>query len=713
MNLNRAKTETILQMDEMESGAVALGMCLGYHGRYVTVEELRAACGVSRDGSDAEKIAKAARVHGMEAEVVKAAAQDLRSFKAPFILETGKRHFVVVEGFHRRFVYLNDPLRGPVKNTLEGLAQISAGRAITLKTGTDFQKAGERPSLMKSLKRRLAGSEATLVFILLASLALIVPELALPIFSKVFVDRVLVENSTHWLPYVLFGLVATGCVQAGLTFLRARQLNRLTTMIGLNSTAAFFKHLLELPMGFYTQRDVGDLAGRVTSNDEVARELAGKVALAMVSALSSVFLVLMMWSFDRELTFVTVALAGCNFLVLRYSHNAQSVKNQQMVGAKYAVFGQSYAGLKSITSIKASASEPAFFATWSGTLTKLLNARQTLSFTATFLTAMPATLAFLSVIATMVLGGIRVIEGRMSVGDLVAFSALATSFTAPVSNFVSFWQTLQTATAQMIRLDDVLQNRSDPEVEIREDAPGRRLNGYLEVKNLTFGYDPNLPPLVQDLSFKLEPGQQLALVGSTGSGKSTVGKLLCGLYPFDSGEILFDGKPRSEWSRATLSCSLALVDQNIQLFAGTIAENLSLWDESIPRERIVSAAKDADIHETIASRPAGYESEVFEDGTNFSGGQKQRLEIARALAMEPSILVLDEATSALDTKVEAEVVSNLRRRGCTCVVIAHRLSMVRDCDEIIVLHQGKVVQRGTHEELAAQEGAYKNLVHSE
>ena len=710
---HRARTATILQMDDMESGAVALGMCLGYYGRYVTVEELRGACGVSRDGSDATKIATAARAYGMDAEVVENVPEDFNGFHPPFILETGERHFVVVEGSRHRHVYLNDPQRGPLRNTFAGVAAISAGRAIKLSPGQDFKKGGERPGMVRSLRKRLDGANGSLGFILLASLALIAPELAIPVFSKVFVDRVLVEGSSHWLSFVLVGLFTTGVVQALLTYLRARQLNRLAAMMGLTSTATFLKHLLKLPIGFYTQRDVGDLAGRVSANDEVARSLAGKVATALVSALSSVFLVLMMLSFDATLTSVTVTLAGCNFLILRYSHNAQKVRNQQMVGAKYAVFGQSYTGLKTITSIKASAAEPAFFATWAGTLTRLLNARQTVSFTGTLLSAMPATLAFLSVIATMVIGGRRVMEGQMSVGDLVAFSSLAMSFNAPISTFVSFWQTLQSSTAQMIRLDDVLENRTDPEVETRADLPGQRLNGYLEVKNLTFGYDPTLPPLVQNLSFKLEPGQQVALVGSTGSGKSTVGKLICGLYPPLSGEILFDGKPRSAWSRASLSCSLALVDQNIQLFAGSVAENISLWDESIPRERIVSAAKDADIHETVASRPGGYDSEVYEDGTNFSGGQKQRLEIARALAMDPSIMVLDEATSALDTKVEAEVVANLRRRGCTCVVIAHRLSMVRDCDEIIVLHHGRVVQRGTHDVLSAQDGVYRTLVHSE
>jgi NHLM bacteriocin system ABC transporter peptidase/ATP-binding protein len=700
-------------MDEMESGAVALGMVLGYFQLYVPIEELRGACGVSREAPDAGKIAGAGRAYGMETEVLKGSLEDFAPLAPPFILETGKRHFVVVERIHKGRVRVNDPARGPVKQTLKDLSSLSAGRAISFKVGPDFKRGGQPPSIWRSLERRLQGTQGSLALILLASLALIVPELALPIFAKVFIDRVLVENSSHWLPLVLFGLLATGIVQACLTYLRALQLNKLTTSLGLSSTGKFFAHLLTLPMAFYTHRDVGDLGGRVTANNEVAQALSGQVALAMISGLSSVFLVLMMWRFDPELTVITVVLAGMNFLVLRHSHNAQTVKNQKLVGAKYAVYGQSYIGLKTIQSLKASAAEPNFFATWAGTLTRLSNAKQTLSFSTTLLGAMPATLATLSVISIMIFGGSRVMGGHLSVGDLVAFSSLATSFTAPVSRFVSFWQTLQSATAQMIRLDDVMQNHPDVEVAPRLNCPSRRLSGFLEVEDLTFGYDPHLPPLVQGLSFKLEPGQQVALVGATGCGKSTVAKLICGLYAPTSGRILFDGKSREEWSRSTLSCSLALVDQNIQLFAGTIAENLSLWDESIPRERIVSAAKDADIHDTIASRPGGYESLVSEDGINFSGGQKQRLEIARALAMMPSIMVLDEATSALDTKVEAQVVTNLRRRGCTCVVIAHRLSMVRDCDEIIVLDKGRVVQRGTHDELIGVEGRYRELVHSE
>jgi ATP-binding cassette subfamily C protein len=709
----RARTPTILSMSEQESGPVALGMVLAYHGRYPTIEELRTACGVGRDSCTPQKLLAAAASYGLEPETHKGKLEEFRSLQFPFVTLVGKGRFIAVEGFRKSKVYINDPERGPQELPADLLQSMFHGVAFELKPGPDFQPGGESPSLIRSLRHRLEGSGAALAFVLLASLGLVIPELSLSLFSKVFVDKVLVQGTRHWLPIVLLGMAAIGAIQAFLIYFRGSQLNRLAVKVGLVSTGRFFQHLLHLPMNYYNQRDPGDLSGRVTMNDQVARLLSGQVATALVSGLMSIFLVLLMWSFDPELTLVTVFLSGLNFLVLRHMKRSQGVKNQKLVGAKYAVYGQSYSGLKSLQSLKASASESDFMATWSSTLVRLVNARQSLNFSTNLLSAMPATVAALSVIAVMGLGGLRVLEGQMSVGDLVAFSTLSVSFAAPINHFVNFWQKIQQAVAQMTRLDEVLQNPVDPNTDPRVEKTNARLLGYLELKNVSFGYELHQPPLIKDLSLKLNPGQQVALVGSTGSGKSTVGKLVCGLFAPSSGEILFDGKPRSEWSRATISGSVARVDQQTHLFRGTVSENISFWDDAVPSDLLVRAARDADIHDTIVGRPNGYGGEVYEDGANFSGGQKQRLELARALALEPTVLVLDEATSALDTQVEAQVVQNLRRRGCACVVIAHRLSTVRDCDEIVVLDHGQVVERGTHDELMEKHGAYRDLVESE
>ncbi|MCA9781020.1 MAG: NHLP family bacteriocin export ABC transporter peptidase/permease/ATPase, partial [Candidatus Eremiobacteraeota bacterium] len=464
----RVRTSTILSMSDQEAGPVALGIVLDHYGKYVTIEELRRACGVGRDGCTPEKLVAAAASYGLKCTVHKGKLSEFRATRVPFITIIRKGDFVVVEGFRRNKVYINDPVRGPRVLPFDVIEAFYHGVVFELSPGPDFKPGGEKPSLARSLKRRLEGSESALLFVLLASLGLVLPELSLSLFSKVFVDKVLVAGTKHWLPMILAGIAIIGAIQAFLIYMRGTQLNRLAVKVGVVSTGRFFQHLLHLPMAYYNQRDSGDLSGRVAINDQVARLLSGQVATALVSALMSVFLVLLMWAFDPELTLVTVFLSGLNFLVLRHMKRSQDVKNQKLVGAKYAVYGQSYSGLKSLQSLKASASESDFLSTWTSTLTQLVNARQSLNFSTNLLSAMPTIVASLSVIAVMGLGGLRVMEGRMSVGDLVAFSTLSASFAAPINHFVNFWQKIQQAIAQMTRLDEVLEISVDPNTLFRE-----------------------------------------------------------------------------------------------------------------------------------------------------------------------------------------------------------------------------------------------------
>jgi ABC-type bacteriocin/lantibiotic exporter with double-glycine peptidase domain len=300
---------------------------------------------------------------------------------------------------------------------------------------------------------------------------------------------------------------------------------------------------------------------------------------------------------------------------------------------------------------------------------------------------------------------------------LMAFQALMLAFINPVNRLVGLGGTLQDVKGDLNRLDDVLRARPDPLAVLPDepDADGGpvKLTGRMELRGVTFGYSPLDAPLIEDFSLSLRPGSRVALVGGSGCGKSTVSKLVAGLYVPSGGEILFDGLGRHQVPRSVLTSSLAVVDQDIFMFEGTVRDNVSLWDDTVTEADLMQACRDACIHDEIAARPGGYASHVEEGGTNFSGGQRQRLEIARALAGNPTMLVLDEATSALDSATEKTIDDNLRRRGCTCLIVAHRLSTIRDCDEILVLHQGKVVQRGTHERLAGEPGHYSRLIASE
>ncbi|NJL19884.1 MAG: ATP-binding cassette domain-containing protein, partial [Leptolyngbyaceae cyanobacterium SM1_3_5] len=382
------------------------------------------------------------------------------------------------------------------------------------------------------------------------------------------------------------------------------------------------------------------------------------------------------------------------------------------------VSGVAIAGLQSMETLKASGLESDFFARWAGYYTKAINAQQELGLISRILGVLPYLLSSLAALSLLAIGGLRVIEGSLSIGMLVAFQMLMFSFQQPVNRLVRFGSTLQDLQGNLQRLDDVLQNPIDPQLEFDSQQFNRalsthRLQGYIDLKNITFGYNPSEPPLIEDFNLSIKPGQRVALVGGSGSGKSTLAKVIAGLFQPRSGEIYFDGIERSKIPRAVLTNSIAVVEQDILLFAGSVRENLTLWDTTVPDAALERACQDAAIDDVILAMSGGYDAPLLEGAVNLSGGQRQRLEIARALVNNPSIVIMDEATSALDTETERSIDLKLRQRGCTCLIVAHRLSTIRDCDEIIVLDRGKVVQRGTHEELWQQAGYYAELIRSE
>ncbi|MEH1782266.1 MAG: NHLP family bacteriocin export ABC transporter peptidase/permease/ATPase subunit [Nostoc sp.] len=715
----RVRTPTMLQMEAVECGAAALGIILGYYGQIVPLTELRRECSVSRDGSKASNVLKAARLYGLDAKGFKRSLENVQQIQPPFIVFWNFNHFLVVEGFAGKTVYLNDPATGPRTVTFDEFNQAFTGVVLLTEPGAEFKKGGKKKGIFAAITSRLQTSQQALIFCLVAGLLLTIPRLAVPAFMQVFIDEILVENRTDWLRPLLLGMILVALLRGLLARLRLTYLRRLLLKLSVTMSGQFLWHTIRLPVGFYAQRFAGEISSRAQLNNKVAEILSGHLATTVIDSIMMLFYALIMFFYDPLLTLIAILFATANFVALQSLSRNRVDANIRLSQETGKVAGVAISGIQTIETVKASGLESDLFAKFAGYYAKTINAQQELGLPTRLLGTLPRVLTSLAVTSILVVGGLRVMQGTLSIGGLIAYQALTQEFLKPVNELVNFGSTLQDLEADLNRLDDVLENPVDPEAERQVEANSDRwqysqdtfkLQGYVKLNNLTFGYNRLDEPLINNLSLSLKPGQRVALVGGSGSGKSTVAKLLTGLYAPWSGDILLDGTPRHQIPRPILGNSLAMVEQEIFLFAGTVRENLTLWDSTVTEADLIRACQDAAIHDLILNMPGGYNSQLTEGGMNLSGGQRQRLEIARALVRNPSVLVLDEATSALDAETELIIDRNLRRRGCSCIVVAHRLSTIRDCDEIIVLVRGKVMQRGTHEELRKHPGFYTRLV---
>ena len=712
----RIKTPTVLQMEAVECGAAALAIVLSYFGRWVPLEELRHECGVSRDGSKASNVIKAARKYGLEAKGFKYEnVEKLYELNYPAILFWNLNHFVVLEGFDRQKVYLSDPAQGPREITLQELDTSYSGIVLTFKPTPEFKKGGSAPEMVPALRRRLVGSETALLFTILCGLFLVIPGLIVPTFTRIFIDEYLVGGQGWMIRPLLIAMTCTIAIQAGLTWLREYYLLRLETRLALGTSSSFFQHIIRLPAAYFGQRFAGEIGSRVAINDQVARIVSGKLATTAIDMVMTVFYAGLMMFYSVSLTLAVFAIAALNIAAIKLSGRARIDASCRLMQDRGKLMGTTMNGLRMIETLKATGSEAEFFSRWAGYYAKTVNTTQDLAVLGQLSMAVPRFVQTASAAVVLALGGLKVMNGELTIGMLVAYQTLVGSFTGPLSALVQFWSTLQELQADMNRLDDVLRNPEDPHyaqagLPSPFEKPLVKLAGKVELRGVTFGYSPLDPPLIEDFNITVEAGRRLALVGASGSGKSTAAKLISGLYKPWRGEVLFDGVPRTQIPTGLLVNSVAVVDQDIFLFGGAVLDNVTMWDTTMPLSRVSRACKDAAIDDVIESREGGYQSKVQEGGGNFSGGQCQRIEIARSLVGEPSIIILDEATSALDPSTEAWIDESIRRRGCTAIIIAHRLSTIRDADEIVVLERGKIVQRGTHDDMKDVDGPYRRLI---
>ncbi len=716
MKNNVKKVPVILQMEALECGAASLAMILAYYKKYIPLEQLRSDCNVSRDGSTAKYINLAARHHGLQAKGYRWDIENLRKqTEFPMIIHWNFNHFVVLCGFKGDKAVINDPAGGRTIVEADVFDRSYTGIALTFKPSENFKPEGKPKSVFSFVLKQLKGCSAAMTFILTMGLIISIISLVKSVFYKVFTDDVLIGGMSDRMGPLMLAMALSLVMCFAAELLRSWYLARLQAKMSISSSSSFMWHILRLPVEFFAQRFTGDISARQQSNNSIAASLCNRLAPVALNVVMIIIYLAVMIYYSIPMSLIGIGLAVVNIIIMRVvsKENTNASKSIQRDSGKLS--GIMISTVSMIETIKASGSEFGFFEKIAGYQTKYNNAMLSLTQRTNTVSIIPQLISQISSGAVLMLGVYYIFNGDFTIGSLMAFQSFMGLFLSPVGELVSSIQVFQDMSGQIERVDDVMNYKTDVEfAPVTDDGKEyEKLSGLVELKDISFGYSSLAPALIEHFNLRAEKGSMTALVGGSGSGKSTLAKVISGLYKQRSGELLFDGKPIKAIDRYVFTGSLAVVDQSISLFGGTIKDNITMWDETIPEEVIIEACKDACIHDDIMMLKDGYDSIIAEGGGNFSGGQRQRLEIARAFAARPSIIILDEATSALDPTTEKKVMEAVKRKGMTCFVIAHRLSTIRDADEIIMLEYGKEVERGTHKSLIEKDGKYAALVRNE
>ncbi|MBQ0135324.1 MAG: NHLP family bacteriocin export ABC transporter peptidase/permease/ATPase subunit [Oscillospiraceae bacterium] len=710
-----AKVPVVIQLEALECGAACLCMILAYYNKWIPLEQVREDCGVSRDGSNAKNILKAARFYGLEAKGYRYEPETLKERGSfPCIIHWNFNHFVVLKGFRGGKAHLNDPAKGDYSISMEEFDKAFTGICLQFNPTDAFVPSGKPKSMFAFAAKRLKGTGVAVAFTVLTAVITSLLGMAQQGFSRVLIDHLLSGTDPSWAKPFLIILALFSVVQIIISSLQSFYTLRINGKMAAVGNATYMWKILRLPMRFYSQRMAGDIQGRQATNAGIANTLINTFAPLVLNVVLLIVYFVVMLRFSVILTIVGLATLLINLFVSSFISKKRINITRVSTRDNAKLASATIAGIEMIETIKASGAESGYFKKWSGYQASVNTQQMKFLKINQYLGMIPQFLATIANDAVLILGVWLTMQGQFTVGMIMAFQGFLTSFMAPATTMIGAGQTLQEMRTQMERVDDVMEYPEDEVFSDKEiDETISKLSGNIELKNIKFGYSPLANPLIEDFSMTVTPGKSVAIVGSSGSGKSTISKLVAGLYKPWEGEILFDGKPMNQISKNIFRSSVAVVDQDIILFEDTISNNIKMWDDSIEDFEVILAARDAQIHDDIMQRPKGYQYKLIEGGKDFSGGQRQRIEIARALAQDPTVIILDEATSALDAQTEYEVVKAIRNRGITCIVVAHRLSTIRSCDEIIVMEKGIIKDRGTHKELMETSKIYRDLVSAE
>lgn len=704
-----------MQMEALECGAASLAMILAYHGKWLPLEQIRSDCGVSRDGSTAKNIAKAAKGYGLSVKAYRYEPGDLKEVSSyPCIIHWNFNHFVVLCGFKGDKAIINDPARGRYCASPEELDTSFTGICLCFEPTEHFVKEGSKKNIVSYAIARMSESASASLLLVFASLLVSIIGIVYLAMSRTFVDVLLTGKNDSWLVPFTVIFAALGLMQMIVLAVKESSSFRINGSFAATGSVNFMWKLLHLPMEFFSQRMAADLQLRMQSNTQIAKIIVTTLAPLLLDAVMMLVYLFVMLRYSVVLTMIGITAVLMNLAVCSYITHKRTNILRVMLRDEGNLASSTVSGIEMIETIKATGAENGFFEKWSGYQASM-NAKEVEYLEINCrIGIVPQLIVTLTDVIVLVTGVALSINGSFTPGMLLAFQGILSAFTLPANQLMSAGQTLQELQCDIERVEDVMKypdGQMMPDDIVSEEYD--KLSGVIELRNITFGYSKLAQPLVVDFNLSVKPGQKIAIVGSSGCGKSTMAKLISGLYKPWSGEILFDGKRLDEIDRAVFTGSVAVVDQDIILFEDTIANNIKMWDSSIEDFEMIMAARDAKIHSDIIARNGGYNYRIYEGGKDFSGGQKQRLEIARVLAQDPTIIIMDEATSALDAKTEYEVVKSITERGITCIVIAHRLSTIRDCDEILVMEKGRIIERGTHDVLYQQGGYYTKLISNE